>query len=506
MTGSTRLVVTLAFVGSLLLQLSWVVAVPPYRGMDEFDHVYRAESVAAGHWLPVAQDPAHQARGDLVRVSAATVRAAYPICHSYSYIQEIDCLPSRTFADGTVLVASGAARYNPAYYGVIGTPTRWFGPVTALYLMRGLDALVCSLLVALAAWCLTRWSRTAWPLLGLALTCTPMAMYSGSTPAPNGPEMFAGVALWAALLGLARVDAGTPAARSLLLATLPAALVLVTVRTLGPLWLALIVLSVVAVLGLARTAAVVRAQTRLVLAVSALVTLATLAAVWWTSLAGANSLAHEPDRHLPNPVAGTLHLLPFWVLQTVGTFPDKGQPAPDLVYAAALPLMGGLLLWGFRHGTTRLRWSMVAVALAWIGVALVVTLRTYAQLGPVWQGRYAWPYAAGLLLVAAFALDRARAWLSPRAIGGVVLLGLLLVHLPGPLSVLLDESRTSPLAGSAAWLLPYPGLVAGLGMAGLGAWLAALLNAGMTPAGSPVDVSGTETATGSVRADATAAV
>ena len=47
-----------------------------------------------------------------------------------------------------------------------------------------------------------------------------------------------------------------------------------------------------------------------------------------------------------------------------------------------------------------------------------------------------------------------------------MLLGLLLVHLPGPLAVLLGESRTSPLAGSNAWLLPYPGLVAGLGMAG----------------------------------------
>ena len=92
------------------------------------------------------------------------------------------------------------------------------------------------------------------------------------------------------------------------------------------------------------------------------------------------------------------------------------------------------------------------------------------------------------------------------AISVVVLLGLLLVHLPGALTVLLGESRTSPLAGSSAWLLPYPGLVAGLGMAGLGAWPAALLNAGMSPAGALVDESGTEPATGSVRADATAGV
>ena len=88
----------------------------------------------------------------------------------------------------------------------------------------------------------------------------------------------------------------------------------------------------------------------------------------------------------------------------------------------------------------------------------------------------------------------------------MVLLGLLVLHLPGALVVLLDESRTSPLAGSHAWLLPYPGLVAGLGLAGLGAWLVALLNAVPTPGDSPTDSPGTEPVTGSVRADATAGV
>ena len=32
----------LTFVGMLLLQTAWILAVPPYHAIDEFDHAYRA--------------------------------------------------------------------------------------------------------------------------------------------------------------------------------------------------------------------------------------------------------------------------------------------------------------------------------------------------------------------------------------------------------------------------------------------------------------------------------
>ena len=65
--------------GVLLVQLAWILTVPPFRGIDEFDHAYRAAAVAHGQWLPRA---------------SASVRG-----HG-EYVE----------------VASGAARYNPVFY------------------------------------------------------------------------------------------------------------------------------------------------------------------------------------------------------------------------------------------------------------------------------------------------------------------------------------------------------------------------------------------------------
>jgi hypothetical protein len=461
--------VLLIFAGSLLLQIAWIAAVPPYRGMDEFDHVYRAESVATGHWLPTAQREGYHGRGDLVRARAATVHAAYPVCHSYRYIPESDCRSARTFSDGTVLVASGAARYNPAYYAVVGIATHWLDPVPGLYVMRLLDAIICSLLIALAVWASALWARNWWPALGVVMTCTPIAMYSGSTPAPNGPEMFAGVALWTLLLGLRVLAPDDPRVRPLLLASIVPALVLSTVRTLGPLWLALLILSILAVIGPGRLTSLLRARALLLAAVSAPVVVATLGSVWWTRTEGANSLAREPDLHNPDALASSLTLVPLWVLQSIGAFPDKIDPAPSLVYGAGLLLFLALTAWAFVRAGRLRRLSLLGVAVVAAGIPFLITLQTYSQLGPVWQGRYAWPYACGVVLLAAAILDETDAPLpSYLVLPGLAVL--VMLHLPGPLSVLKHERKTSPLAHSDIWISHSPVLVGALVLAGLGAW------------------------------------
>jgi hypothetical protein len=40
----------LVLVGVMLLQSAWILAVPPFRGSDEFDHAFRAAGVATGQW------------------------------------------------------------------------------------------------------------------------------------------------------------------------------------------------------------------------------------------------------------------------------------------------------------------------------------------------------------------------------------------------------------------------------------------------------------------------
>ncbi len=36
--------------GFFLMQLAWMVTMPAATGIDEFDHIHRAASVASGHW------------------------------------------------------------------------------------------------------------------------------------------------------------------------------------------------------------------------------------------------------------------------------------------------------------------------------------------------------------------------------------------------------------------------------------------------------------------------
>ncbi len=65
--------------GVLLAQIAWLVGVPPFRGMDEWDHAYRAAAVAEGQWVaePTA---ATRGTGAVLRVPEHIVAAAGPEC------------------------------------------------------------------------------------------------------------------------------------------------------------------------------------------------------------------------------------------------------------------------------------------------------------------------------------------------------------------------------------------------------------------------------------------
>ena len=67
--------------GCVLLQTAWTLAVPTFRGIDEYEHVYKAAAVARGDW-----SPDHRASptgwGDVVVVPADLVEAARPSCES----------------------------------------------------------------------------------------------------------------------------------------------------------------------------------------------------------------------------------------------------------------------------------------------------------------------------------------------------------------------------------------------------------------------------------------
>ena len=89
----------LLLVGLLLSQAAWLLSVPAFRGLDEFDHVYRAASVARGEWMPSGERAGH-GRGELVTVPRDILVAAGPECRALDYTGHDNCAPAADAGHG----------------------------------------------------------------------------------------------------------------------------------------------------------------------------------------------------------------------------------------------------------------------------------------------------------------------------------------------------------------------------------------------------------------------
>ena len=129
--------------GVLLAQAAWILAVPPFRGMDEFDHAFRASGVASGQWR--LHDQAAAGRGLLVDVPGDLSRPRRVSARACPTSRARPVTETDPGADGTVRATTSAANYPPAYYWVVGTAGEPFTGATSLYAMRIAAALMCAL-------------------------------------------------------------------------------------------------------------------------------------------------------------------------------------------------------------------------------------------------------------------------------------------------------------------------------------------------------------------------
>ena len=473
--------------GVLLLQTAWILAIPPFRGIDEFDHAYRAASVAEGYWNPELTQP-EEGRGDLIPVPRSTVVAAREICESYGYTSAATCRPGSSAGDDLVWVASAAARYNPVFYWVIGAPAKAFPGAAGLYVMRIISALLCTAMIGLATWSLSLWARTRWPVLALALGLTPVALYSTTVAAPNGFEMAAALCVWASVLGLATERGQDRHARALIVAATLGAVGLVTVRSLGPLWLAMIIGSTLPLLGTTGVKQLVSKRRAALATATVVVGVGTVAASLWTLTARANAL--EPNNVAGSPLGAAARLVPLWVFQSIAAFPVRNERAPVLVYACALFAFLGLLIAAFRVANRRGRLVLTAVCMVSLLVPFAFTVATYSTTGSIWQGRYTLPVSIGAVLVSGWALDHASFW--HRLLGPFLLAGfacLAIAHTVSIVNVVLNEQAGSPLAGDPRWITAPNWMIATLCVVGVGLWALAsrrAVGARTTGAGSTI--------------------
>ena len=462
-------VASLFLLGSILLQGAWSLAIPPFMGNDEIDHAYRASEVARGDWGPPRVVAQHGV-GELVRVPDRTVSAASDACQAVDYYGPDNCIPVARYRDGSVEIASSAARYSPVYYWLVGFVGKPFQGVAALYVMRAATIALCSSLFALSAYCVTRWARTSWPYVGLVAAMTPVSIYSGSVVAPNGVEIAAAVWLWAALFGIATKGSENECAALVRHAGLAAAL-LVLPRTLGPFWLATIGFTWAIAAGRVRLGQVVRAADWGARAAWGFAGTAIAWAIWWDLAAQPNMPSSTTNLKLGSPWHILPGQLPLWLLQVIAAFPRRHDAAPAPVYAIWLLLFAVLVFLALRKARAK-RALLVALALG-VLIPVAMTAPTYSAVGPVWQGRYGLPYLSGIAIASGWALDQSRGSKAPTgwtlwvgAAGIALAYSLSVVH-AGQLahSRLAGAAHSDLLAASHAWILTA------LTVAGCSIWL-----------------------------------
>ena len=481
--------------GILLMQAGWIFALPPYAGIDEFDHAYRASGVAHGQWIAPPTD-ATRGTGASVRVPGDIVAAAEPQCRAFGYTTDADCSPHAQLDGGFVEVASGAGRYNPVAYWVIGQPASGLDGNAALYMMRAITALICAALLTLAAWTTASWARTRWPLTALLLAMTPVFIYSTSIVSPNGIEMSAAASVWCALLGLTRIS-DAPTRNRLLWSAVPGAAILLTVRSMGPLWLALIAATVIALFNRPDLMALLKTQRRTIVSIVGLLSATGLASLAW--ILSQRSLVIGKEDHVePGAVSHTLPQIPLWLFQSIAAFPTRSEQAPTVVYAGGLVV--GLIFTStvFAVASRKYRLTLTAMFVLIVGIPLAIGIATYYQFGTSWQGRYGLPFAIGFLLVGGLCLEQSpprHRFIAPLALGSALVM--FVVHVTGITNVLIRERRESPLAGTSAWVEPQPWMIVTMFAF---AWIALLLavwakaptpadESWMTAAAEPVKVS-----------------
>ncbi|MCW2866771.1 MAG: hypothetical protein JWR20_959 [Marmoricola sp.] len=399
-------------IGMLLLELAWIVALPAFRGLDEFAHAFRADSLVHGQLL--SRDPS--VNGQLVSVDAALARAARPECTEYTYTVHDDCRPARTGADGRVVQATSAASYDPAYYVVAGVAALPFTGVTALYAMRIATALLTAALVGWAGAVIARWDSTGWLLTGAVLVLTPVMAYSGAVVAPNAVAYGAGLLFWAAALGVV-AEPGSPP----LLPLVVSAVLLAHTHTTGLVWLAAAAVALLLLHPPRWWFSWVRSDARRRGSALGVVVLAGVTAFAWVRWAATNSVGPgDPSVSLPT-AADLAGQQVVWFFQTIGAFPDRTTPAPLLTYALWTAPVVLLLVGGFRRASAGLRRATAWLVACWVVVPTVLTLVSFRALSYAWQGRYALPLVAGIVLLASYALSRSRPVPAPRLLGVVVL-------------------------------------------------------------------------------------
>lgn len=434
-----RRVWLVSFLVFFLLPTAWAVSTPYNGAYDEHHHVVRAAGVVRGQILvpPVKEfyDGGYQ------NVPRSLVPPNWACMGSIN--SPASCLGTPSSDRTLVKTQTGAARYNPTYYAVVGWPLLVAPTMKGIILTRIISAFLCAVLLAFAV--VTIWPMRRFRLLMVAMICstTPMLMSLNGLVNPSGLEIDAAILLWAALIRIlttmaanrarARSEAAAhdtteaatsttvdvsaePAApaderdvrRAVILAIVASA-VLALGRPAG-------VVVVAAVVATAFLALVTRSGIRTLLRRrdvrigAAVVAAATTLAVIWVLIsriadfgADARPITSSNTEVLQYIV---LKLFDYWIQGTVGLFGYGLIPLPTWVIVAWGAVQSTLVLLGAGFAKTRRHaYTILAIPVVCFAGGVLIELVMVRKIGYFMQGRYFLPLWVGMFFLAALAIQ-----------------------------------------------------------------------------------------------------
>ncbi|WP_345763832.1 DUF2142 domain-containing protein [Diaminobutyricibacter sp. McL0608] len=397
-----------------VLACLWALASPLFSVPDENAHATKAIA---------------QVRGELVGAAEAGKKylvvdlpPGYHYNHSamcYLFVPTKSAHCAARFGDGTgtAYFENWVGAYNPIYYYLVGWPSLLTdnGSV-GVYAMRIASALLGALLLAWAFQAALSSIRARWLPFGLLLVTGPMVLYLLGSVNPNGVEIAAAAALWASLLRLLeRHDDRLEAVWSSLptwylwLIVTVSSILLANARSVGPLWLVVVVGACVAITGL-RAAKAFFTRGRNYLWIGAIAVGTLFAGVWTLATNGAGAQAGTADAPLVGKgffsgFAAMIRFTPGFLQQQLGVFGWLDTPLPWILYAAISIAIGVLVLLALT-GTNRHSAIVIVSALAAsILIPAIVQALTISRTGLIWQGRYGLFLFLAIPLLAAWMLS-----------------------------------------------------------------------------------------------------
>ncbi len=386
-----------------LFSTLWSLASPLMSVPDEPAHTIKAAAVARGQFLGTSG----QTQGEELQVVVPKYIAdtQFLACYAFKVIVTADCSPGLNAADSQPTTAgTSAGNYNPFYYIVAGLPSLILSGEPAVYAMRILSGLLCSLFLAATLFATTQFANRRWPMVAAGIAITPVVLYLCGSINPNALEIVTTSAVFVNLCLVLDNVRDLSRFRFSIVAVGVSAAVLANTRALSLLWLALAVIA--AMLMFPPRDLILLAKNKLVLAMAAVTVLAAACGLLW--LQSSNTLASllgTPGTVTPEQAFGTMVERTFDIAAAyVAQLGWRDTNGPTGVFFWWACLTGALMVAAVSIKAWRPRLGFIVLFAAAVAIPPILQAQVVTELGYIWQGRYLLPVIVPMLLAAGLAL------------------------------------------------------------------------------------------------------